>query len=426
MREYASQWNTATRLGVTFLGLFLCLNAVPLLVLELPLVSEPLAMAWISLWGALMPILGNATFGIEGPISTMPNGSSDMTWNYVQEFWYLVIAAVVAVVWVARVRRQSSYDAMHAWMRSILRYWLALHMFGYGLIKVFGQQMGQLEPLTLEQNFGDLTPGALLWSFMAYSPAYKAFTGLAEVLGGALLLSRRTTTLGALVTIGVMANVVMMNFCYDIPVKIYSTLFLLTAMFLVGPDARRVADVFVRNRPTAAADWSRPVLGPRLRIARLVAKGGFLLIIAWQVVEQWQRLAARQARSHDRPALYGVWDVESFAIEGQPRPASAGDALRWRQLGVTGDPMAVVRRTGQPSLQYALAHDEAAGTLTLTPLAEPAQPIVLAVARPASDELTLTGPLGPGQAEIRLRRRDSEHARLVTRGFRWITEEPGL
>jgi len=36
-----------------------------------------------------------------------------------------------------------------------------------------------------------------------------------------------------------------------------------------------------------------------------------LLIIAWSVVEQWQRLAARQAKAQSRPALYGVWDVEA-------------------------------------------------------------------------------------------------------------------
>ena len=38
----------------------------------------------------------------------------------------------------------------------------------------------------------------LLWAMMGFSRRYAVFTGCMEVLAGVLLLSRRTTTLGAL------------------------------------------------------------------------------------------------------------------------------------------------------------------------------------------------------------------------------------
>jgi len=63
----------------------------------------------------------------------------------------------------------------------------------------------------------------LLWTFMAASKGYQIFTGAAEVLGGILLLWKRTTTLGALTVFGVMANVMALNFFYDVPVKLLST-----------------------------------------------------------------------------------------------------------------------------------------------------------------------------------------------------------
>ena len=63
-----------------------------------------------------------------------------------------------------------------------------------------------------------------LWWFMGASIPYIIFAGAAEVLGGLLLVLRRTAALGALVAFAVMVNVMMLNYCYDAPVKLYSTI----------------------------------------------------------------------------------------------------------------------------------------------------------------------------------------------------------
>ncbi len=55
----------------------------------------------------------------------------------------------------------------------------------------------------------------VLWWMMGSSPAYTIFSGSIETLGGALLLFRRTATLGAIVSAGAMLNVWMLNMCYD-------------------------------------------------------------------------------------------------------------------------------------------------------------------------------------------------------------------
>ncbi len=89
------------------------------------------------------------------------------------------------------------------------------------------------------------------WYFVGGSTAYTIFSGVMEVLGGALMVVRRTATLGALVSCTVLTNIVLLNFCYDIPVKLYSSNLLLMAIFLAAADARRLLNVFVLNRPTA-------------------------------------------------------------------------------------------------------------------------------------------------------------------------------
>lgn len=413
------RWGFARRFGFLFLFLFFGLYITPIALGFLPVIDELVMGAYLLLWEALMPILGNAALGITEPIQVGFTGSDDMLWRWVQLLWYATFAVVGALVWTTLDRKRGDYAALYAWLRIALRYWLALIMFGYGLIKVFGQQFEALGPIHLGRSYGESSPAGLLWTFMGFSPVYRGFTGMAEILAGALLLSRRTTPLGSLVAVAVMSNVVMMNLCYDVPVKTLSSLLLLAALLLTAHDARRIVDALVLNRPTPASDLRAPVLGPRLRRARVAAKIGFVLLIVWTAIQTAMAVAQRQARAAPGP-FYGAWAVERITLDGAP-PTS--DEARWRQFAVPAYPMAVVRRARGEALLFALEHDVAASTITLTELNEVATAHVLQVARPAADELVLSGSMGAA-IEVHLRRIDTEHAPLVTRGFHWITEEP--
>jgi hypothetical protein len=68
---------------------------------------------------------------------------------------------------------------------------------------------------------------------MGYSTAFTFFGGCAELLPAVFLLFRRTALLGSLLAFAVMLNIVMLNFCYDVPVKLYSLNLLLLSMFLI-------------------------------------------------------------------------------------------------------------------------------------------------------------------------------------------------
>src|ERR1044071_6897724 len=112
---------------------------------------------------------------------------------------------------------------------------------------------------------GGTSPMRLMWAFMGYSLPYTVFAGLAEVTGGVLLLWRRTATLGALVVAIVMTNVVLMNLCYDVPVKLFSTLLLVFAIAIGLPDARRLLGAVLGR---AAAE-----LPPRARMTPGLERG---------------------------------------------------------------------------------------------------------------------------------------------------------
>jgi len=81
------------------------------------------------------------------------------------------------------------------------------------------------------------------------SPGWRP-TGAAETVGALLLFSRRTTTLGALVLLPVLSNVVMLSLAYDAPVKLLSSQLLLMTGLLLLPEVTRLVDFSVLHRPT--------------------------------------------------------------------------------------------------------------------------------------------------------------------------------
>ncbi len=101
---------------------------------------------------------------------------------------------------------------------------------------------------------------------------------------GVLLLFRHTTTLGALVAAGVMSNVVMLNFGYDIPVKLFSTHLLLFAGALLVPDGRRLLNVLLLNPPAGVADLTPPFTARRANLIRLGVKALVVGGILYQTV----------------------------------------------------------------------------------------------------------------------------------------------
>ena len=139
-----------------------------------------------------------------------------------------------------------------------LRLYLIGELFSYGLDKVFPNQFSPLGPDHLSQTFGESSASGFLWAFMGYSTPYIIFAGLGETVAGILLCFRRTVTLGALIGVATMSNVVMLNFAYDVGVKLHSSFYLLGLLYLALPDLRRLFDVLVRNRATA----------PRQRVAQ--------------------------------------------------------------------------------------------------------------------------------------------------------------
>jgi uncharacterized membrane protein YphA (DoxX/SURF4 family) len=383
-----------------------------------------LADTYYAIWRALVPWVGEHVLRLNEPVVSALNGSGDRTYDYVLLLCTATLAIIGAAVWSLLDRRSRQYTVLHDRLRIYVRYALGLILISYGLVKVFKLQFPFPGPMRLIQPYGESSPMGLLWTFMGYSTPYNFFTGAAEVLGGVLLFWRRTTTLGALVTFAVMTNIVILNFCYDVPVKLFSTHLLLLAGFLLLPDLRRLIDVLLLNRATSAAPPRIPFRWRWLERARPYLKViGLLIILAPMVYRTHQRWLEHGDHA-PRHALYGLYEVETFVRDGVEHPPLVTDPVRWQYLAIGVSATWVRGRTsaGEETL-YRSEEDAAARTLTLTPVDEDGPPVVLHYTHVAPN-LELRGTLDDKPVAVTLRLRDTSNFLLVSRGFRWINETP--
>ncbi|HJX29607.1 MAG TPA: hypothetical protein VJ885_17020, partial [Thermoanaerobaculia bacterium] len=242
-REVKPCWSLARRILFRFAFAYLVLYNLPFPLEYVPYVGQ----AYQGFWNFVVPAVASQTFGVE--VYVTPNGSGDTTYNYVQIYCFFVLALGTTLIWSFLDRRRTQYARLDDWLRVYVRFALAAVMIAYGAIKVIKGQFPDPSLDRLLQPYGQSSPMGLLWTFMGASAPYTIFSGFAELIPGLLLTLRRTALLGALMSIAVMTNVVLLNFCYDVPVKLFSSHLLLMGLFLVLPHAGRLADLFLFNRP---------------------------------------------------------------------------------------------------------------------------------------------------------------------------------
>ena len=370
-----------------------------------------------------VPWVGEHVLGIEGPIPMGPTGSGDTTADYVRLFMFTAFALGGTAVWSALGSLRDRYPRGLLWLAFGMRVVLAAMMISYGLAKVFNGQFAPPSAGRLVEPIGEMSPMGLVWTFMGHSKGYCVFTGLAEVVGGVLIVSRRMQTFGAVVIVGVMANVVMLNFCYDIPVKLFSLRLLLMAMFVVGLDYRRLLAVFVFHQRTEPRPLPRLYGKQRAHKAGQVAKALFLGFMLVEATYGYLSFAAQQ----DNPAdeLIGIYEVESFVHDGVERPPLTTDEVRWHRLAVgTWARATVVHMNGERE-RYMLEVDPDRGTAALREYKEEDDAIVATYSYAwveSGDERRLK--LTSDDTEITLRWSDPEATPLRSRGFHWVQEKP--
>lgn len=342
------------------------------------------------------------------------SGSGDSTESYVRLLCVFSLALFLAIVWLLVDRRKTNNRILRDLFHSNITYLLAITMIGYGLGKCgySRNQFGITSGAMLETTWGDSSP-----------------------IGALLLLFRRTRTLGALVVFGVMVNVVMLNFCYDVPVKINSSHLALLALCLAMRESERLGSVLFFNRLTEPVDLEPPYTGgPK---SKWLYRGIKLaLVIMWFGVPLYSHVAAEieYARRPVEPEFFQSFGVSEFRINDEVQsPEAAGTwkrvAFKRESVNVEMDPVPtnwlMIRTHGQSSKAQTF---EIVGETRLVLGSYMGEdlpvPSELELSKASDGNWILTGTLPDGDLRVVLRGYDDTQSTLMGRGFRWINEVP--
>ena len=389
--------------------------------------SRFFANYYIQLWHTICPWVAIHVFHLSGkPTTYFPTGSGDTTLAYIQHLCFLVLAIMGMLAWSILDRKRAGYALLHEWLRIALRFNLFAVMYAYGFAKVFPTQFQYPDAGRMIEPFGQFSPMGVLWYFMGSSAAYTIFSGAAEVVGGAFLLFRRTTLLGALLCMAAMANVAILNFSYDVPVKLYSANLLAMSIFLLAPDIKRVANVLVLNRSTLASPSWLP-WDQRRRWIHWSATALKVIFIGYNlygVYGNWKSYENRIKHPAATP-LDGLYEVDAFTMDGVERPPLATDSARWWKVAIAGPfARATIRAMDDTITRFSINVDAAKHIVTFTGgnAAFSDTPGKMTFSYTQSDTEHLT--LADGRMKMTLRKVDDRKFPLANRRFQWINELP--
>ena len=167
---------------------------------------------------------------------------SDSTGLYLHLITLLSLSSIFALFWMLKVKSISL--KFKTYFRIFIAYYLSLILFKYGFDKIFKHQFYFPEPNTLYTPLNQLSKDILFWSSMGTSYMYSLFSGLIELLPAVLLLHKRTRLFGSVIAFGVLVNVVMINFGFDISVKVFSLFLALLSIVIISPDTKRLYQLF--------------------------------------------------------------------------------------------------------------------------------------------------------------------------------------
>jgi uncharacterized membrane protein YphA (DoxX/SURF4 family) len=413
-------WRPSTRVAFRFVFSYFLLYIFPGAVGALG-ANMPHNDAYRQMWHAIVPWVGENILHLQGDMTEVANGSGDQLYDYILLLCIFVVALVATAVWSWIDRKRENYDRLYQWLRVFVRLTVAVAMISYGTNKLFPMQFSKPPLYRFVDYYGNSSPMGLLWTFMGMSKAYTLFGGIAETLGGVLLIVPRFTTLGALVTFAAMSNVWMLNMCYDVPRKIYSTHLLLMCLFLLLPDARRLLDFFILNRRAEPSPTVPLLADKQLNRWALLFQLGIGAVTLLFCLNSAHK-AGVDNETYLPPPVRGIWSVDEFVLDGTAEPPVLNNSNRWQRVIFDFPDVFYFQGEDSGIGSLALQIDLASKTFTLTNPKEPGWTASFKYEAPDPDRLVMDGNLNGRHLNMTLHRTDMTQFLLLNRGFHMINQ----
>lgn len=293
-------------------------------------------------------------------------------------------------------------------------------MMGYGMAKLFPLQMSPPSLAVLNEPLGNTSPMTMLWTLIGLNPIYEMICGAAEISAGVLILFRRTSLLGILLTAFLTTNIVLYNFCFDVPVKIYAAHLLLMSLALLAPDLHGLFNFFLLHRPTQPTErWTRPAWRYGLRLETLSVLVVLLLAVVPTAVGMSHAVAHQLSSEHHPPPLTGEWHLDTAT-----KPFLTGDGRPMTDMFFEPSGRVMIRSSDGVLWRAGADIDDKKHTLQLHCTGHESAPVyAVAQSDPSHLALSPTGKDAGKDGTLTLTRVPlPTHYPLLDRGFHFVNE----
>jgi hypothetical protein len=258
-----------------------------------------------------------------------------------------VIALAGAAAWTAIDRRRDQQrgsiasgagndDALFYWIRTIVRYRLAIGILAYGFIKLFPLQAPFPSLSNLNTNYGDFTRWKLFSLSLGIVPSYEFFLGLVEIVAGLLLFNRRSASIGAFILAIFLGNVFMSNLAYGGGDAVYSLYLLSLALFILSWDLQRLANLLFFQKPALPnpfqlilpAGWQR---GTRIALKTFLFFF-FVVLYGFETRSGYHSDPYQYPVTKGLEGLSGIYNVTTFKKGKDTLAYSKTDPVRWQDV----------------------------------------------------------------------------------------------
>ncbi|MFT5890947.1 MAG: putative membrane protein YphA (DoxX/SURF4 family) [Dokdonia sp.] len=399
-----------------------------LLIIPFPLSYIPF-LGFIDTWFSNMyqtfiPWFGKNILHLEKEITEFPYGSGDTTYNYVLILFFLILSGIIATVWTVLNKKKLNHIKLNYWFLVLLRFYVGYNMMSYGWAKVIPMQFQEPSFSRLLQPIGEMSPMGLAWTFIGFSAGYTIFSGIAEVLGGILVLYRRTQYLGAIILIGVMGNIMAINYLYDVPVKLFSTELWLMAIIIASPKIKQLLNVLLDLKSTTPKVTFNPFQNAkRKRIARIGTWVCILFVIFYPLSGTMSSMK-QYGPSAPKPPLYGLYKVTSFKANGKEVVPTLKDTVAWRYISMEWKGSVQFYRPDMSRFGYSAVIDTTTQKLTWTNFKDSTKVYTMKYTKTSDSTMRFQGIHKNDTIDCDTKILSKKDFPLMNRGYHWIQERP--
>ena len=289
--------------------------------------------------------------------------------TYTAIFSLLLIAVALAIIWTV-IDRGKSFPKLYKYMHVFARFYLAIILFGYAIDKLCLLQF-TLHPAQFLQPVGNMDPHILFWLFVGTSKSYQFFGGLMEMTAILFLLFRRTATFGALISLALLTNILILDVGYDTSVKVTVFHLLLFNLMILLLDLKRLFDFFILGGSKRLITIPPLIENRKYQPILIIAKICFICYCIFPALyNEWKAVNGFNNPSHIK--MVGLYKIDEFSRYPTSGSAANNDTVSWKQIAIDNFPRLTVQKTNDSIADYPFEADTLRKLLILKDWSDPA------------------------------------------------------